>query len=215
MTDGGVYAWKRQTITGNVADYSCLSRPLPNPPKGQEWFRNSFTGEWSVVDVEETEKSDELVIGSATAAVPVRQEGLLPEDCDFLQHKVEPTDTLQGICLRYGITPVTLRQVNKFSGSNLMLAPTILTIPLKRSAGGKLGGGGGGGGVMSAERKKQSDINQFLLALRKFQSSETAISTKEALSYLEMNDGNVEMAIEDAKNDFGWEVGEDEKSALI
>lgn len=209
MSEGGLFPWKRQSITGNPADYSCLSSPLPHPPKGQAWVRNPDTREWSVVDVSETEGGDGLAVATSTlaAAVPVKQTGLLPKDCDYLQHKVEPTDTLQGICLRYGIKPVSLRQVNKFSGSNLLLAPAVLVIPLKRRHG-KVTHGGYDDGSMSEERKKQYIISQFLLAIRKFQSSTTAMSAKEATAYLEMNDWNLEMAIEDAKGGFVWEIAE-------
>ena len=48
-------------------------------------------------------------------------------------HIVQPSDTIQGICLKYGITPTQLRQWNKFSGSNLALAPLILRIGLPQS----------------------------------------------------------------------------------
>lgn len=51
-----------------------------------------------------------------------------------LYHLVQPSDTLQGICLRYGITPTELRQSNMFSGSNLALAPSRLRIPLPLSS---------------------------------------------------------------------------------
>lgn len=47
----------------------------------------------------------------------------------FYQHIVLPTDTLQGICLQYKISSSKLKQVNRFSGSSLILAPKILNIP--------------------------------------------------------------------------------------
>lgn len=48
----------------------------------------------------------------------------------YVEHRVKPTDTLQGLCLSYKISATKLRMVNKFSGSNLLMAPKTLRIPL-------------------------------------------------------------------------------------
>ena len=53
----------------------------------------------------------------------------LGQTSTFMEHQVQPTDTFQGICLRYKITPTELRQANWFGGSNLSLAPNPLCIP--------------------------------------------------------------------------------------
>jgi hypothetical protein len=53
-------------------------------------------------------------------------------DCPHLsyyQHIVLPSDTVQGICIRYKISWRRLGQINGFSGKNLALAPKILWIP--------------------------------------------------------------------------------------
>ena len=49
---------------------------------------------------------------------------------DFIEHKVLPSDTLQGICLTYKISATKLRMINQFSGSSLSLAPAKLIIPI-------------------------------------------------------------------------------------
>ena len=61
MSDGGTFPWKRQIVQGNPGDYTNLSRPLPNLPKGKEWYRNPETREWSIVDkkMEEDQKKEE------------------------------------------------------------------------------------------------------------------------------------------------------------
>lgn len=60
-----------------------------------------------------------------------------PYDCAsefvYVEHIILPENTIQGICIQYKVSPVTLRQVNQFSGSTLLLAPKRLVIPLKRS----------------------------------------------------------------------------------
>lgn len=53
-------------------------------------------------------------------------------DCphvSYYQHIVLPSDTVQGICIRYKISWRRLGQINGFSGKNLGLAPKILWIP--------------------------------------------------------------------------------------
>jgi hypothetical protein len=247
MSEGGLFPWKRQTITGNPGDYSCLSSPLPNPPKGQTWVRNPQTREWSIIDTAAAEQKEDIAL-EIPVAVPIninstsndntmygstskstsksttqKQQLLISENCDYLQHHVEPTDTLQGICLQYGVKPVTLRQANKFSGSNLMFAPEMLIIPLLRNVNvnAKMINGDGNkeegnkdDNLNSIQNGKEVQINQFILAFRRHKAS-TMISRKEAVAYLDMNDWNLEMAIQDAKDDFGWEIGENENSSLL
>ena len=48
----------------------------------------------------------------------------------FTQHVVLPEDTFNGICLRYKVSPLELRRINNFSGSNLRLAPAVLRVPV-------------------------------------------------------------------------------------
>jgi|EP01083_Nonionella_stella_P063528 hypothetical protein len=209
MSEGGVYPWRRQSITGNPGDYSCLSNPLPNPPKGQAWVRNPETREWSIIDMMATEQEQRNVLEDLASR---KQQLLVPENCDYLEHHVEPTDTLQGICLQYGVKPLTLRQANKFSGSNLLLAPETLIIPLLRQNNVKTIAGDED--KNSSKDGKEVKIKQLILAFRTHKAS-TMLSRKEAIAYLDMNDGNLEMAIKDAKDDFGWEIGEGEESSLL
>ena len=56
---------------------------------------------------------------------------LKSDEYAMIEHIVLPKDTMQGICLQYKINVTRLRQVNKFSGSSLSLAPKKLYIPIK------------------------------------------------------------------------------------
>lgn len=228
MSEGGYFPWKRQTITGGkpAGDYSTLSKPLPELPKGMTWLRNPETREWSIIDINkrnndvddddlQNDKSDKSLLLSI--GIPVNNIDLstptkrLPDNCDYLVHVVQSTDTFQGICLKYGITPLALRQVNKFSGSNLTLAPKTLVIPLSRKDyQAKLHQQNEYNGSNGLESK----INHFLLSFHCKQAS-TLLGRKEAIAYLDMNDGNLELAIKDAKEDFGWELGEGETSPIL
>lgn len=51
---------------------------------------------------------------------------------DYIEHTVLPTDTLQGICLRYKVALRDLKRANCFFGNSLQLAPNPLIIPTSR-----------------------------------------------------------------------------------
>ncbi len=51
----------------------------------------------------------------------------------FVEHIILPKDTLEGLCLKYKTSATRLRQVNRFSGSSLVLAPKRLIIPIKNT----------------------------------------------------------------------------------
>lgn len=141
MAEGGVYPWKVQKVTtfGPTADYSNLNKPLPAPPKGMEWYKDEETKEWKLVS---------STTEAPTPTVP-KGEGKLGHDIDtilkeeekqkeressagptHIKHLILPTDTLSGICLKYKISALKVRQINRFSGSNLHLAPNPLIIPI-------------------------------------------------------------------------------------
>ena len=49
--EGGLFQWKIQKLNisrGPVADYSDISRPLPDPPKGMVWRRDEETRGFSL-----------------------------------------------------------------------------------------------------------------------------------------------------------------------
>jgi len=87
--------------------------------------------------------------------------------------------------------------MNCFSGSNLALAPHRLIIPVKCIRGATV--------QQSPQQVKESQINSFLHA---FRSRRSSVGRKEASAYLEMCDWVLDEAIQDAKDDFGWEDGD-------
>jgi hypothetical protein len=57
-----------------------------------------------------------------------------PRNSSYYYREVLPTDTFQGVCLRYRVTPTELRRANKMltmmgSSDFLKLAPEVLVIP--------------------------------------------------------------------------------------
>jgi len=152
MSDGGVFPWKRQKIVAPpVADYGSLSKPLPEPPEGSAWRRDPETREWQLVPQQNHQRSS---TGSSTntsitdssnknnsskrgGANKNRNdaESTVDSTVEYVEHTVLPTDTLQGICLKYKISSRALKRANgNFSGSYLLLAPEKLFIPISKQA---------------------------------------------------------------------------------
>lgn len=102
----------------------------------------------------------------------------------ILEHIVMPNDTIQGICLRYRISQVTLRQYNNFSG-NAFRSKKTLKIPVDPGK----------------PVNVQADTDEILI--QKFKN-ETGETTVEARYYLSENNNNLENAINSWRNDGNW-----------
>jgi hypothetical protein len=184
MAEGGFLAWNRQTIDshrGPAASYSNLSLPQ-KPPKGKEWFHDEDTKEWRLVDEQE-------VVVVVDAVIVNDDYDLLNPNTGVLEHKIQPTDTFQGLCLRYKVTPTELRQANGgFSGTNLHLCPNPLTIPRKMGAVHAIPV------VDSTEVTPQHQMRLLKKACPQLSQTETKC-------YLELNDWNLKEALANAKED--------------
>jgi LysM repeat protein len=121
MSDGGIFSWKRQEIDmhrGPVGSYDNVNKPLPNPPKGMFWVQDENTQEWSL---EKNKNHDSMAVEKT------KSDDLDP---DFIEHKINPDDTLAKICQKYNLSTRELRRANgDFSGTNLFLALNPLRIP--------------------------------------------------------------------------------------
>lgn len=211
------------TSRGPAADYSTIHSPLPKPPNGVEWQQDVNTREWRLVrtdDEEISRRKYKLQVGTAwnerlgrvePTIVPVpkkeeeeKEEKVQPtsetetppavQGVDFLIHTVLPSDTLVGLCLRYKTKPTTLRQINKFSGSNLHLAPHNLIIPLK---------GENGENLLDKVRMQDTDCPEY--KLQAFLVEFPHLRQCERRAYLEMDDWDLEAAMASAKEDDEWE----------
>merc|ERR1711982_118442 len=103
-------------------------------------------------------------------------------EVNYLEHLVLPSDTFQGICLNYKISPTKMRQVNNFSGSNLLLAPKKLKIPIN------------GKNVI---KMKTQDENSSEFKIHNLINEFPDMSISEAKAYLEISDWNINDARKD------------------
>jgi len=139
-------------------------------PKGMEWNQDPETKEWKLVKRAEVNFQDD-----GEAERPKFEDGVV-------RHTVLSTDTFQGICLRYKVKPTELRRANRFSGTNLRLAPQVLVIPVDPSS------------VMPPKVTPDTKMVQISAAC-------PSLSRKEIRAYLELNDWNVKDTISNIKDD--------------
>jgi hypothetical protein len=123
------------------------------------------------------------------------------ENVDYLAHTVLPTDTLPGLCLRYRTKATILRQLNKFSGSNLHLAPSKLIIPL----------GPDGQNLLDSGKILVQDQTTPDYKLQSFLAEFPHLTQSERRAYLEMSDWDLNEAMKSAREDESWERSEEEK----
>jgi hypothetical protein len=134
--------------------------------------------------------------------------------------EVLPTDTFQGVCLRYRVTPTELRRANKMltmTGSSdfLKLAPEVLVIPLNGSKNSNaqlpddahVGRGRG--------PTKEEKIATLVHGASRVVTTKDELSYSEAVAYLDMADGDVDRAITNVRKDFGWSAEEGKIETII
>lgn len=227
---------------GVVTSYANLKEPLPSPPKGQTWVQDLQTREWKVVPVLAVElddssppavarpadannDGDDATIALTTTAVAVEAIPVIVEATDDASgeleggvryHDVQPTDTFQGVCLRYKVTPTELRRANKMismaasSTTSLKLASSKLIIPANdRNKELFLGGSSNAAKCPTREEKIAT------LIYKVSRITQDKLTYSEAVAYLELAEGDVTLAIENVYTDFGWTNGQSSMEEIL
>jgi len=198
MAEGATLPWKVQKL--NLApslSYKSIHKPL-RAPKGRRWNFDPVHKEWSLVAAEKQSSSGTIIVdavvivedeGGTATTEEINTDPLSP----FVEHYISPSDTFQGICLRYKIKPLELRRANGgFSGENLSLVPNPLKIPRKdvmttTSVAVELQG--------DIRSLTQSQVIQILL------KDCRDMSRSEARAYLMLNDWDLNEALQNAHDD--------------
>jgi hypothetical protein len=207
MAEGARFPWKLQNLQYvPTLSYKNLSKPL-RPPTGKRWAFDSSTKEWSLEDIPQSvvfENTDMIVDavlvdenGHLISAEGHENSGATPtlDSAPFIEHLVQQTDTFEGLCLRYKISPTELRQANGFTGHNLFLAPNPLKIPNKITIN------------TNACAHAVTTDEDFPLALTSDQVVHLLLkecpdlSKFEARAYLELNDWDLSAALQNAHDD--------------
>jgi hypothetical protein len=160
--------WRLQKIENNSPDLDSYGKPLPSPPLGYYWERLPDKS-WELKKYLESELSPDQMVFEAPAIV---------------EHVILPTDTLQGLCLRYRVTAVTLRQYNNFSGTAFR-SRKYLRIPVEPGL------------------PVNVQLSSHEILIQRFKN-ETGESEKEARYYLEERDWKLNEALTDWTGDENW-----------
>ena len=145
------------------------------------------TGEPAQAEVVSIHEGDPHSGGEAEGVVPVEAIAKSRNN-SALYHEVGPTDTFQGICLRYKVTPTELRRANRLLSNNLSLVDKLV-IPLN-------------------QRDERAAITQIptrediVADLATRVSAVATLTHTEARAYLELNDWSVDAAVENVREDF-------------
>lgn len=137
------------------------------------------------------------------------------EGTRYIVHYVSETDTLQGLCLRYSTSLKTLKRHNDFAGKDFLVCDT-LKIPYKTQPNADdaqvepakeepVLKNNGTGDLRFKHRMQLAVVRGVQLA------SQLKLDSKDAKTYLEMNDWKVADAIEAASSDLKWEIGEQQR----
>lgn len=169
--EGGTLPWKTQRIIDNSPSIESYCKPLPPPPSGYVW-EQQLDESWVLLEVKETVESTPTVVKALDPCV--------------IEHYVMPSDTIQGICLKYKVSAVDLRRVNMFSGNNIKFFKT-LKIPI----------------AAGAQFQLQEDDPEIMV--RRF-CDMTKESPIEARLYLEEHGWNLSKAFSEWEKDENWHL---------
>jgi|EP01033_Poteriospumella_lacustris_P000052 hypothetical protein len=177
--EGGYLPWKTQTVVNMSPDVEYFTKSLPPPPSGHFWERQE-NGEWVLFRMPVNE--------SISSAVEFTKPSIV-------EHTIMPTDTLQGLCLRYRVSAINLRRMNMFSGNNIQFKKTLL-IPVE------------GGTFVEFQQNTEEVI------LQKFRNA-TQEGIAESRLYLDEFNWNLEAALESWKKDEKWEEDAEKEGMII
>mmetsp|Transcript_22131 Transcript_22131/g.48139 ORF Transcript_22131/g.48139 Transcript_22131/m.48139 type:complete len:655 (+) Transcript_22131:316-2280(+) len=173
---------------------SIVSNPMSTSYKRKETHETDIV---SLTTYDDDTNTIALSDGHSTVTDQFQSLSLL-NDCqedEGVYHDVQPNDTLQGICLQYGISAYELRRANNFRGLNLRSAPESLVIP-KNGRNHKKDFK-----TMTEYEKVQALIANLPISR---QTKKPILSYDEARTYLEFNDWNFDQALRNAKVDAEW-----------
>jgi len=197
MAEGAQLPWKIQKLNlAPTLSYDSIHKPL-QAPKGKCWNYDPLHKEWSLVATQKPQSScifvDAVVVTEDEDGAPVTKEINHDELSPFVDHYIMPSDTFQGICLRYKIKPLELRRANGgFTGENLNLVPNPLKIPRKDCMIPTADAVGVDGSAQPLTRSQVVAV--FLDECR-------GASRSEARAYLMLNDWDLAAALENAQED--------------
>eukprot|EP01038_Epipyxis_sp_PR26KG_P010304 gene10304-13850_t len=181
--EGGYLPWKHQKNSNHITNIETYGNPLPTPPHGSYWLKNE-DGSWML----KKENESQFLQPNNNASMDSLDETDEYHEVKnhtILEHVIMPEDTLQGICLKYHASVVEVRRLNMFSGNTISFKKSLL-IPIAP-------------GMKIKLQKSSKEV-----IIQRFQN-ETNESKQNALIYLEENNWDLQVSINNWKSDENWE----------
>ena len=183
IMEGGYLPWKNKKTEDEVDMLDIYGKPLPTPPVGSEWVKQ---------DDKTWELKQRVVIN------PANESPCTTDTYGLVEHTVMPSDTLQGICLRYRVSATEVRRVNYFSGNSIQFKKTLyIPVSTEHSP----------GPVAQPHDSKEVLVQKFRNA--------TGESIPESRIYLEEHHWDLKLAVVAWENDSKWEGTQSPSSAAV
>lgn len=175
----------------DIAEQSVTSA-LPPPPIGSEWKLLS-NGQWELQPISSTSPFETVNADNSDNNNDNNDEKeQLEIKGSYFVHQIRPSDTLEGICLKYHKTQREVMKLNHLSSKKIQFL-TELRIPLNANEKPVL---------QNDEENTEETVSQIDLCQRFAQ--ETNLSVKEARYYLQLYSYNYEDAFNEWKAEEEW-----------
>lgn len=188
-----IYVTSFSRFHGSDGTMTDVGSALPPPPVGYEW-RVLPNSEWELFplnnlgDVEEREEDQESETALNTQT--------------FFLHRISPSDTLEGLCLKYNTTQRAVMKLNYLSTKKIQFLKEI-RIPLSSEL------------SFPAEEMQEAQTGNMEQDLIQKLAEETKISLNEAKYYLQLTDYSYEDALKEWIADEDWsQQNQTERRAL-
>lgn len=158
--------------SGGIVNTPLWASPssLPPPPDGMTWHQLEG-GNWDLCTdtAQDIANHDNSMLGF---------------------HRVEPTDTLQGLCLKYGTNVLHLRRLNHLIGNDIKHLKFV-RISCEETSG------------LSLSHQQEGTVGD--VALADLLSKKCGITHEEAQLYLQIHNGDFDAALGECSEDTEWE----------
>ncbi|KAL9181731.1 hypothetical protein ACHAXT_012074 [Thalassiosira profunda] len=181
MAEGGIYPWKLQKIRQpkeglvGTCTYKDITKSLPDPPKGQTWVQDGSSREWRLVPVATATADDTVAVARPESAAA--------------------GDVADGtVCTAVPVSVVDASSTAETGVRYHDVSPTdTIIIPANDRN-------------QCLDESKSSTNEQKIAALIQKVAGITKkrLSHSEARAYLDLADWDVDCAVENVREDFGW-----------
>jgi hypothetical protein len=177
-----IYVTSYSRLASNDVAENSVGSALPPPPLGYDW-KALPNGEWELT----------MLSGNDSFAEDAdeREGSTFPNMSSYFLHRIKPSDTLEGLCLRYRVTQRAVMKLNHLSTKKIQFLKEI-RIPLRS---------GEPSPVMEDETETESNAERDLI--QNF-AQDTSATLREAKYYLQLSHYDYQEALREWREDEEW-----------